>query len=111
MRVTVAPVPVDFDAETGMFTVRLRRPGVVRHVGFQLAERLVLAAGDPQFEERLHLYAEMAQDAPLENHTFAVLLPGRFMQLKDGYRADYLGTATSSVTGSMAHVYEIKAVS
>jgi hypothetical protein len=111
MRVTVAPVPVDFNPETGMFVVQLRRPGIVRHVGFKLEEKLVLAAGDAQFEERLNLFTEMSQDGPLENHTFAVLLPGKFMKLKDGYRADYIGTAVSPHTGALAHVYELKAVS
>jgi hypothetical protein len=111
MRVTVAPVPVEFDPETGIFGVQLRRPGLVRHVGFKVQERLVAVAGEAQFEERLHIYAEMTQDGPLENRTFAVLLPGKFMKLKDGYRADYVGTAVSAVTGSIAHLYELKAVS
>jgi hypothetical protein len=109
--VTIQAMPVQLAEGQHELHVQIREPGLVRSVGYALERRLVMAAGQPQFTEVLTMFLETSMDGPLRNRKFVVLATGQGANTKDGHKLTFIGTAISSNTGQIAHVYEVSEVS
>lgn len=87
-------------------------PGIVRSVAWCLEKRLVMSTrGEPQFDEVLTLFVEITPNGPKRNRRFVVIPTGQVLGVPDGRALAYLGTAVSTNTGAVAHVFEVKPVS
>jgi hypothetical protein len=107
---SIQAMPVKLADDQHELAVQIREPGVVRSVGFALERRLVMAQGQPQFNEVLTMFLETSMDGPLRNRRFAVLATGQSVSCKDGHKLTFIGTAISSNTGRIAHIYEVTEV-
>lgn len=77
-----------------------------------LERRLVMSTrGEPQFDEVLTLFVETSPNGPKRNRRFLIIPTGHAVGVPDGHALTFLGTAVSSSTGRVAHVFEVKAVS
>jgi hypothetical protein len=108
---SIQAMPVQLADGQHELAVQIRDPGIVRSVGFALERRLVMAQGQPQFNEVLTMFLETSMEGPLRNRRFAVLATGQSVSCKDGHKLTFIGTAISSNTGRIAHVYEVTEVS
>lgn len=103
MKTTIAPVR----CPVGRFSLKIRDPGIVRHVGFELTKKLVMEAGRADFEETLVLFIEAAMDMPIREHQFVVIGNGGTVETTDAERAVYRGTGISGKAGIPLHVFEL----
>lgn len=107
MKIGIAGVPIS----PGEFSLQLRRPGRVCAVGFRVDKRLVMTAGEPEFEERPVMFVEADPDGPLRNRKFALVPTDAPFAVKEGYKASWVATGMSSNTGVVMHLFEIVEVS
>ncbi len=93
----------------GEVAIQLRDPGIIRCAGFRRHQRLISAQREPEFEEQLVLFVEADPKGPLRNRKILVLASNQGFSPKDGIGVEYLATARSELTESVAHIFEIKA--
>lgn len=92
------------------FVVKIRDPGIVRHVAFERRQKLVMSAGQAGFEEVPVLFIEGHKNAPIREHRFAIVETGEALELEDGEEATWRATNISA-GGRVVHVFEIEAAS
>ena len=109
--ITVVAVPVRLEEGQHEIEFQINDPGMVRSVAWCLEKRLVMTRGDAQFSEVLTLFVELSPSGPKRNRRFLVMATAQQMGVPDGRALVFVGTAVSTNTGAVAHVYEIKAVS
>jgi hypothetical protein len=109
--VAIGAVPVRLGEDQHELTMQINEPGIVRSVAWCLEKRLVMTRGDAQFDEVLTLFVEVTPNGPKRNRRFAVYPTAQVVNVPDGYALDHVGTAVSTNTGRVAHVFEVKAVS
>lgn len=85
-------------------------PGEVRSVAFVPRERLVMARGEPAFDEVLTLFVETDSGQPQRRRRFVIVPTGAVINVPDGRALVFLGTAISPMTRATAHVFELKLV-
>lgn len=107
----VGALPVRLAEGQNELAVQINEPGVVRSVAYCLEKRLVMTRGQAQFDEVLTLFVEFRPDGPRRNRRFVVAATGQSLAAPDGYALAHVGTAVSTNTGQVAHVYEVKQVS
>jgi hypothetical protein len=110
-RVCIGALPLRLTEGQTEVVFSIADPAVVRAVGWCLEKRLVMAAGAPQFDEVLTLFVEFAPNATQRKHRYLVTPTGKAVGVPDGYALLFVGTAISSQTGAIAHVYEVREVS
>ena len=110
-KVAVGALPIKLGEGQTEAVFSIADPAVVRAVGWCLEKRLVMVSGQPQFDEVLTLFVEFTPNATQRKHRYLVLPTGQAVGVPDGHALHYVGTAISTQTGAIAHVYEIKAVS
>jgi hypothetical protein len=103
-------MPVQLSEGVKEFTVQLREPGLVRGAGFALEQRLVMQQGQAAFNEVLTLFVEFDPNGAMVTHRFAVIPSGVPLSVDNRFHLEHVGTAVSTNTGQVAHVYEIKEV-
>ena len=104
-RLTVVPCPLPHNGEA---KVQLPLPGKVVYIGFRLLPRLVMAQGEPAFDESPCAFVEIDPDNKTAYaRRFAVLLPDQALNIRPGDQAAHVGTAISGMTGTVVHVYEL----
>ena len=110
--VGVGALPVRLSEGQHEIEFQINDPGIVRSVAWALERRLVMSTrGDAQFDEVLTMFVEFATNGPKRNRRFCVMATGQLMVVPDGQALTFVGSAISGNTGSVAHVFEIKAVS
>lgn len=100
MKVSIAAIPV----VVGSFEIAIRDPGVVRHVAFEMKRSLVMARGEPEFEEVPVLFVEGQHEAPIRKHRFVVIRHGEWCDEGD---VAYVATGISA-KGQVVHVFRVK---
>lgn len=108
----VGAIPLQLAEDQLEIEFSIAGPGIVRAVAWVLEKRLVMTrAGDAAFDEVLTMFVESIPGQPQRRRRFVVIATGRRINAPDGYALSYVGTATSTNTGQVAHVYEVKQVS
>lgn len=106
----IARVPLEPN-ERGELVMRLRAPGVIRHLSFALVKRRVVELNGPQFDEKLLAFVEADPEGDMIQRAFVVLPPEQLFSPRNGYRFDFIAGAISVHSGAQLFVYEVKAVS
>lgn len=111
-KAAIGAIPVDLARDKALTEVEyaIAEPGIVRSVAFVSRERLVMARGEPQFDDVLTLFVETDHGQPQRRHRFVVVPTGAIVNVPDGRALVFVGTAISAATGAVAHVFEIKTV-
>lgn len=109
--VAIGALPIRLGEDQHEIAFQLNDPGIVRSVAYCLERRLVMTRGDAQFDEVLTLFVEYSPTGPKRNRRFVVLATGAVTNVGEGHVLVFCGSAVSSNTGQVAHVYEVKAVS
>lgn len=110
MKVQVGAIPVHLPEGGHEVEYTIADPGVVRAVAWTLKQRLIMARGEPQFEEQLTLFIEFSPGAPQRRRRFVVIATGQDLGVPDNHRLLFVGSAVSNQTGQVAHVYEVRAI-
>jgi hypothetical protein len=111
-RTMIGAIPVDLERSKPI-TEReyaIAEPGEVRSVAFMPRERLVMARGEPAFEEVLTLFVESDLGKPQRRRRFVIVPTAAAINVPDGRALVFIGTATSPTTSAAAHVFELKTV-
>lgn len=109
--VAIGAIPIREKADGHEYVFQYPNPGIVRSVAWVLEKRLVMTAGQAGFDEVLTLFVEFSPNAPKRNHRFLVMPTQQEFSVPDGYKLRHAGTAVSSNTGRVAHVFEIEQLS
>lgn len=109
--VSIGALPVRLPEGQRELTVQLNDPGIVRSVAWALEQRLVMTRGDAQFSEVLTLFVEFSPTGPKRNRRFLVLATAEQVGVPDGHVLEFVGSAVSTNSGAVAHVYEVKEIS
>lgn len=110
-KVSIGALPLRLGEGQSEIVFAIADPAMVRAVGWCLEKRLVMAAGAAQFDEVLTLFVEHTPGATQRKHRYVVMATNQQLGVPDGHALVFVGTAISSQTGAVAHVYEVKAVS
>lgn len=110
-RVAIGALPLRLTEGQTEIVFTIADPAIVRSVGWCLEKRLVMAAGAAQFDEVLTLFVEFTPNGTQRKHRYVVVPTGQTLGVPDGHALMFVGTAISSQTGAIAHVFEVKAVS
>ena len=102
VRLTIAAIPVI----VGEFELSIREPGIVRHIAFEKKAKLVMRAGDAEFEEAPVLFVESSPDAPVRKRKYFTIAHGEVINVTDGDVAVWQGTGMSA-RGLIVHVFEL----
>jgi hypothetical protein len=92
----------DFESEP-----ELVDPGIVVGAAFALSKRVVVVAGEPDFEERIVIFVQCAPGFPRRKRRFLVVPPGVPLGVPEGFTVEHRASPISANTGSIAHVYEV----
>jgi hypothetical protein len=85
-------------------------PGIVRAASFMPRPRLVMARGEPEFEEQLTLFVETRPGESQRRHHFVIVDTGATPAPPEGSKLVWVATAISAETRATAHVFELKLV-
>lgn len=107
MKIGIAGVPIVLAPGAAEFSIQLRRPGVVRGLAFVLQKRLVMTAGEPEFEEQATMFVEADPDGPLRNRKFVLVPMNLPFSVKEGHIVKWAATGMSMHSGAIAHLFEI----
>jgi hypothetical protein len=107
--VAIGAIPIKLPEGKHEVTFSINDPGVVRSVAWCLEKRLIMARGEAQFDEVLTLFVEYAPTGPKRNRRFVVMATGEDLGVPEGFALSFVGSAISSNTGQVAHVFELKA--
>lgn len=103
MKITMGAVPFPF----GRFSMKVRDPGRVRVVSFELKESLIMTGGKPRFEEHPVMFIEAAVDGTIRERTFFGLPHGSAFEPEDGELTEWRATGISG-GGTVVHLFEIR---
>lgn len=108
--VAIAAVPLRMAEDQHEIEFSINDPGDVRAVAWCPEKRLVMARGEPQFDEVLTLFVEISPNGPKRKRRFAIIPTGQVLGVPDGRALTFVGTAVSG-SGRVAHVFEVRTVS
>ena len=103
MKLTIAAVP----AAVGIVELKIRDPGVIRHVAFEMRQKLIMENGRPDFEEVPVLFVEAQDNATVRARRYAIIHHGQWIEPDDGEAATWVATGLSA-RGLLVHVFELK---
>lgn len=109
--VAIGAIPIHLPEGKHEVTFSINDPGVVRSVAWCLEKRLVLTRGEAQFDEVLTMFIEYSPTGPKRNRRFVVMATGQDLGVPEGFMLSFIGSAVSSNTGQVAHVFELKSTS
>ncbi len=107
----VGAIPLRLPDGQHEIAFQLNDPGKVLTVAWCLEKKLVMTRGDASFDEVLTMFVEVSPNGPKRNRRFVVLPTEQELSVKDGNALTFVGSAVSTNTGAIAHVFEVKAVS
>jgi hypothetical protein len=105
MKITMGAVPFPM----GRFSMKVRDPGRVRVVSFELKEQLLMVGGKPRFDEQPVMFIEAAVDGPIRDRTFVGLKHGEAFEPDDDELAEWRASGISG-GGTVVHLFEIRKV-
>jgi hypothetical protein len=112
MLITVHPAKLEVPASgSGEIVLTVPDPGIVRGIRWVTVPRLVTGPGGaPEFDEDLVAFLEIVPNNPIRKRRLVLLGPTQTVTVPDHYRAEFLDTAVSTLTGRAVHVYELREV-
>lgn len=107
--IMIGAIPVEVEREKRIteVTFAIAEPGIVRTAAFVPRPRLVMARGEPEFDEQLTLFVETLPGEPQRKHHFVIVPTGARATPPDGRVLRYVATAISAATNAVAHIFEL----
>jgi hypothetical protein len=102
VKLTIAALP----AAIGIVELKIRDPGTIRHVAFEMRQKLIMENGRPDFEEVPVLFVEAQDSATIRTRRYAIIHHGQWIEPDEDESAAWVATGLSG-RGLLVHVFEL----